>query len=114
VLGFRRARDVMRSGRTRFLDTADPVLAFERISGEDRLVCVFNLSPGEVEFALSSGAVADGPSGAADLTGGTLSLGPNGYVYLRPDGPDFGLTVTARSKAAMIKTGTVQQGSISG
>ena len=114
VLAFRREQAVLRSGRTRFLDVGDPVLAFERVSGDARLVCVFNLSPGEVTLALNAAAAVEGPSGAAALTSKVLSLGPNGFTYLRPEFAGLEITLTSRSKAAEVETGEVQQGSISG
>ncbi len=114
VLGFRRSSGALRSGRTRFLEIGDPVLAFERSAGEDRLVCVFNLSPGEVGLALSAGAEVEGPSGAATLTGEQLALGPNGFVYLRPKDGALELTIISRSKDAETDMAQVQQGSISG
>ncbi len=42
LLGFRRQRAALRTGTLRFLDTPEPLLAFERCSGSERLLCLFN------------------------------------------------------------------------
>ena len=45
LLAMRRAHPALRTGAIRFLEASDSVLAFERGSGDDTLLCVFNLSP---------------------------------------------------------------------
>ncbi|MEW9573336.1 alpha-glucosidase family protein [Rhodanobacter sp. Si-c] len=49
---WRRGQPALRSGAIRFLDTPEPVLAFVRELGEERVLVVFNLSAAPVEFAL--------------------------------------------------------------
>lgn len=44
LLALRRAHAALRSGDIKVLDTPEEVLAFERISGATRLLCVFNLT----------------------------------------------------------------------
>ncbi len=87
MLAWRSDTPALRLGRTLFYDVANPVLAFAR--GDD-LACVFNLSPQAVTLAVE-GRIADGPHQAADLREGRLTLGPNGFAFLAPDG---GLSVS--------------------
>lgn len=73
MLALRKGRHALKLGNTEFIDTAEPVLAFKR--GGDTL-CVFNLSPGTVDF------VADKPcepliSQNVEMDGTRLKLGPN-------------------------------------
>jgi alpha-glucosidase len=42
LLGLRRRHDALRTGTLRFLDTPEPLLAFERGTGSERLLCLFN------------------------------------------------------------------------
>jgi alpha-glucosidase len=42
LLGFRRQHAALRTGTLRFLDTPEPLLAFERCAGSERLLCLFN------------------------------------------------------------------------
>ena len=42
LLGFRRRHAALRTGALRFLDTPEPLLAFERGTGSERLLCLFN------------------------------------------------------------------------
>ena len=47
LLATRRAHPALRTGAIRFLEASDSMLAFERGSGDENLLCVFNLSPQE-------------------------------------------------------------------
>jgi alpha-glucosidase len=42
LLGFRRQHAALRTGTLRLLDAPEPLLAFERGSGSERLLCLFN------------------------------------------------------------------------
>jgi alpha-glucosidase len=42
LLGFRRQHAALRTGTLRFLDAPEPLLAFERGTGGERLLCLFN------------------------------------------------------------------------
>ena len=42
LLGFRRQHAALRTGTLRFLDTPEPLLAFERCTDSERLLCLFN------------------------------------------------------------------------
>jgi alpha-glucosidase len=80
MLAHRRQTHALLTGRTRFLDLAEPVLGFLR---GDSLACLFNLSPDPVTLTVE-GQLADAPSQAATLAGKTLTLGPNGFCHLSP------------------------------
>jgi alpha-glucosidase len=56
LLALRRQHEALRTGGLHFLDAAEPLLAFERTNGDERLLCLFNLgasaagwSPGGVD-----------------------------------------------------------------
>jgi alpha-glucosidase len=42
LLGFRRRHAALRTGTLRFLDVREPLLAFERGTGSERLLCLLN------------------------------------------------------------------------
>lgn len=82
MLAFRRATPALRAGKTRFLDgLPDPVLGFERRLGDTTVTCLFNLGPEPVRLPLPGGTPT-GPVRAATLAGKTLTLGPNGAIWL--------------------------------
>ena len=76
MLGLRRTSEPLRTGRTYFLDTPEPVLAFTR---DNNILCVFNQSPKAAAISLDQSA-APLLSMNAELDSGTLSLGPNGFL----------------------------------
>jgi alpha-glucosidase len=78
MLAFRKASALCRRG-TRFLDVAEPVLAFVR---GDALLCLFNLSDTAVTLAVEGVGAIVGPSQAAKVTDGAVTLGPLGFVLL--------------------------------
>ncbi|MGJ8584069.1 MAG: alpha-glucosidase [Marinosulfonomonas sp.] len=79
MLALRRKSDALRTGRTQFLETSEPVLAFTR--GDD-MICVFNLSDKPNSFALPKDATAILHQDTA-LKKGTASLGPNGFLIAK-------------------------------
>ena len=83
MLAFRRAQPALRLGRTRFLDIAEPVLAFERISPDQTLLCLFNLSAQPQTICLSGAGDPVGPGLAMSISQGKVRLGPNGAVVLQ-------------------------------
>ena len=87
LLAFRHATPGLVSGRTRFVDTPDPVLAFWRGNGTGAVFCAFNLSPSPAALTLPPDLTGDvklaGPAQAARIAGRVLHLGPNGFAYLR-------------------------------
>ena len=81
MLRLRRQTPELRTGRTTFLETPGPILAFRR---GDHLLCAFNLSPKSVSAPLPEGEIllaehaTQGPK--------SLALGPNGFAILRLTG----------------------------
>jgi alpha-glucosidase len=78
MLRLRRGSEALRSGRTVFFDTAEPVLAFARGGA---MLCVFNLSPATREVTVE-GVGATVLAEAAQSRGDSLTLGPNGFALL--------------------------------
>ncbi len=81
ILAYRRRSDVVRRGRTAFLDVGEPVLAFRRVLDDQALTCVFNLSPEAREVEVTGDATV-GLSAGGDLNNGRVTLQGNGFVYL--------------------------------
>jgi alpha-glucosidase len=82
VLAFRKGSAVLRAGKTRFLDLAEPVLGFVRGEGEEALLCLFNLSPVALSVTVSGAGAPVGPSIHAVLQDDRLTLGPNAAAFL--------------------------------
>ncbi len=82
MLAFRRLTPALLTGRTRFFDVPEPVLAFARGDG---LACVFNLSPRPVVLAAAGELITGSPRHAAHLEAGRLLLGPNGFAFIESD-----------------------------
>ncbi|WP_300529040.1 alpha-amylase family glycosyl hydrolase [Maricaulis sp.] len=80
LLTLRKAEPALKLGDIRFLDTDAPLLVFERINGDDHLVCAFNLAATRTPLP-------------ADITGDMLlgrintrparTLEPHGWAILR-------------------------------
>jgi alpha-glucosidase len=91
MLAVRKASPALRTGRTAFIDlprpVGDQVLAFTR---GGLVAAVFNLSLRPADLAVS-GVGAELVGQAAQLSGGRLALGPNGFALFAVDGaPAFG------------------------
>jgi alpha-glucosidase len=70
LVALRRREPALREGDIRMVDEG-PLLAFERIAGAERLLCVFNLGDDEVAWQLPAGwAPVEAVGG--DSTGGTV------------------------------------------
>jgi alpha-glucosidase len=82
MLRLRRENPALRTGRTTFFDTSEPVLAFAR-GGE--ILCVFNLSP-ETHAVRLQGAGAVAIAEGAEHRDGTLVLHPNGFALMAVEG----------------------------
>ncbi len=92
LLAWRREQSALRSGDISFLDIPEPGLAFLRSDGDDTLLCVFNLSPEPVTLALSGASPdAGAPRQEARTGDGGLTLGPNGFAFLTPEGGADGI-----------------------
>jgi alpha-glucosidase len=84
MLAFRRGMDALLRGKTTFFPTPEPVLAFQRGTGQGAVVCIFNLSPEPVTARIFGAGEQIGPSQGASLSGSDLRLGPNGFAFLVP------------------------------
>lgn len=88
-LQWRKAHPPLVTGDIAFLDAPEPVLAFTRVQGDERLLVVFNLCGEAVQWTLPGGmaprAIAGHglPSGAVDGDG--LLLPPHGVFFARID-----------------------------
>lgn len=74
AIAVRRKSAALREGAFVALDAPEPVLAFERRAGDERIVCLFNLGPAPVRRPLASGNVRLA-IGDAQLATGAASLG---------------------------------------
>jgi alpha-glucosidase len=81
AIAFRKNNPAFTVGKTQFLDTPEPVLAFTRTADDQRLTCVFNLSADPQTITFDTSAAICGPHHAT-LDGNTLHLPGNGFVYL--------------------------------
>ena len=79
MLALRRSDPDLRLGKTEFLNHDDPVLGFRR--GE-AMICIFNLSPETVSLPLED-PIVPLLDQVAGVSGGDLTLGPNGFVIGR-------------------------------
>ncbi|HUB85059.1 MAG TPA: alpha-glucosidase C-terminal domain-containing protein, partial [Rhizomicrobium sp.] len=72
----RRDNPVLRLGEITFIDAPSPVLAFTRSYGDEKAICVFNMSGQEARFGGEHGEAVDLGCGDAQSSGGELRLGP--------------------------------------
>ncbi len=72
-IAMRRQSAALRTGDIRILDAPGDVLAFERIEGGERLLCLFNLGPSAASFPAAGGKVRF-QLGQAAISGGAASL----------------------------------------
>ena len=81
MLALRRGSTALKAGRTRFLDTPPPVLAFWRETPDERLLCLFNLSPDPRQTEVPKAATQFGPALACSVAKGQVQLGPSGAGF---------------------------------
>ncbi|GGL70270.1 alpha-glucosidase [Wenxinia marina] len=81
TIGFRRQREELRLGTTRFLDLPEPILAIVREHEGSVLTCVFNLSADEHRLEMPGDAHPVGPRDA-QLKQHVLDLPPHGFAFL--------------------------------
>ncbi|MBY0354421.1 MAG: alpha-glucosidase family protein [Rickettsiales bacterium] len=83
-IAWRNNQPTLRSGDIRFVDVAEPLLAFERSEGTDKILCIFNFSATvqTMELPSDARALTDVPS-MTDQTmdGRRLTLKPYDYFY---------------------------------
>ncbi len=94
AIALRKASRPLREGTTLFHDLPEPLLAFERRAGDERMTCLFNLSTETQVLALTGAAEFAGPQAAA-LADGMLTLPGNGFAWLTHDEP---LTLATKEK----------------
>ncbi len=85
-LAARKACAALRFGEIDFIDTQEPVLAFIRSRGEERILCLFNMSGEEASCAdprIAQGASLGIGCGAVQLAGEKLTLGPYASEFIR-------------------------------
>jgi alpha-glucosidase len=85
-LAARRQSAALRLGEIEFLDTSPPMLAFMRVLGDDRVLCVFNMSSETAHF--SDHSVADSiplafGTGDARISGNSVKVGPCAAWFAR-------------------------------
>ena len=76
MLALRRSTQALGTGKTKFLDTDEPVLAFVR---GDSVLCAFNLSAKKASHMLDVDAKPLLASGAT-IKNGKLTFEPNGFL----------------------------------
>ncbi len=84
-LARRRREPALREGGIRFLEVAEPLLAFERRRRKERIFCVFDLGGGGGSIRLPGGARTFFASGAG-LDGDRVALGPFGVLLAKTCG----------------------------
>jgi alpha-glucosidase len=85
-LNWRREREALKTGRILFLRGPGDVLAFERDSEADRLLCLFNLGPSPQTYRAKA-APLDAGFASAEVTikGRTVELPAWGYAFAHLD-----------------------------
>jgi alpha-glucosidase len=86
AIAARRAHKALRVGEAKLAPSPEGVLAFERLDGEERLFCVFDLA-GEGAFLPLPGParIVFAVTGAEQAAGGTIRLPAFGGAVLRLD-----------------------------
>ncbi|KGM53537.1 alpha-glucosidase [Lysobacter arseniciresistens ZS79] len=88
-LRWRSAQPVLVGGDIAFIDAPEPVLAFNRTLGDERVLVVFNLSGAAVSWPLPAGMTLRALDGhglaAGAVDGGELRLPPHGVFFARID-----------------------------
>jgi alpha-glucosidase len=80
MIAFRRSSAALREGEFIALDAPEPVLAFERRAGGERMLCLFNLGPEQVLRPLPASSAIKLSVGHVSEQPGAVSLG--GYSAL--------------------------------
>jgi len=86
MIALRKESAALTRGDVRLVDTPGEVLAFERSSGDERVLCVFNLGDAACSWTdptLAGAVLLDVAAGEATLDGDGLSLGPRSARFLR-------------------------------
>ena len=82
-IGLRHEHEALRTGSIRIVESKDDVLAFERKSASETLMCIFNFGASPASYELSPGINAKlTASAAATLDHNTVLLAASGAIYL--------------------------------
>ncbi len=85
MIAFRKAHPALVTGAIEMLDAPDPILAFVRTHGDQRIVCVLNMGPDATAWTsawMSDAKLSPEGAGEADLAAAALSLGPYAARFL--------------------------------
>jgi alpha-glucosidase len=91
MIAFRKSQPALISGKTRFVEVAEPVLAYIRQLGDDAVLVVLNLSPKPQALTIKGQAALIGPCLNAGLAADRLTLGPNAAAFLKLSGSKVSL-----------------------
>lgn len=86
MLAFRRNHVALQKGEIAFMDTGENVVAFKRWHGNEKLLCVFNLTSAHQDLALEEGVSVvsiPGHGFSGLLADGAIRLGPYGAWFGR-------------------------------
>ncbi len=84
TLAYRRESRALREGAASFPDLPEPLLALERVAGDDRVTAIFNLGAAPRRVMVAGEARLAGPA-AATFTSGALGLPAWGFAFLTSD-----------------------------
>ena len=85
LVALRRAHGALRMGVAEAVETSEGVLAFQRVRGDERMLCVFELAGRPAVFPAPDARLAFAVSGKEALAGGAVSLPAFGGAILRLD-----------------------------
>ena len=86
LIALRKATPALTVGEIEMITTPEPVLAFIRYEGAERIACAFNMSAAPAIFGderLAGGELLAPSTGEAKLDGAALHLGPHAARFLR-------------------------------
>ncbi|MFC3067805.1 alpha-glucosidase family protein [Phenylobacterium soli] len=86
MIALRKGSSALSRGELAFLEAPDPVLAFVREDGAERIACIFNFSDNPAFPTLpelEGGELIATRAGDAELRGGSLGLSPHAAVFVR-------------------------------
>jgi alpha-glucosidase len=98
MLRLRRETPELRSGRTRFFEVSEPLLAFTR---GGTVLCLFNLSPEKHRLALRGAGAFALAQGAEHHPDDTMTLHPNGFALMEIVGEAHVADAPAEAKASV-------------
>lgn len=82
LIALRKRNPALVLGEMKVIASTDQVLAFERISGSDHIVCVFNLSKSAATIPFDKTGETLLTLGSATRSGGSLQLGPRSALIV--------------------------------